>query len=139
MNSFLIVLVSVEGRRRERKQLSILLSVLALSCFSCESQFSWSHCRKTSKTCKPEYKCGKVYINIDGKENFQKDCLPPEWCLKENHYDCGGHLLKNSTVCDIHCCDDDNDCNAGAVRQISGILLLTCVLLSVLQIKFRFY
>ena len=87
MNSFLIVLVLVEGGRRERKQLFILLSVLALSCFSCESQFSWSHCRKTSKTCKPEYKCGKVYIIycIDSAASLLHFFLFPIYHLQYYH------------------------------------------------------
>lgn len=65
----------------------------------------------------PDYQYGKVYTNIDGKEKYARDCLPPEQCLKEYHYDCKKRLSKNSTVCLVHCCDNTGDCNGGTSRQ----------------------
>ena len=111
------------------------LSAFGLRCYSCKSTNSWDECKsaRTTETCDtgPEKAwCAKVYLTSGGLEYFEKYCIPPRACKQDYNPTC---IEKGSNTfdCDIYCCDSD-DCNAGPAFLVSGILLISCALASLM-------
>ena len=90
---------------------------------------SWDRCKTTSLTCHPaRNRCGKLHVKNGEGERFIKRCFPEDQCVKEGNYFCKKAEVEE---CEITCCNKDV-CNAGSGFRISGILLMTCVLASVM-------
>ena len=108
---------------------SCMSSVLGLICYQCHSTESWDRCRTTTKTCPASKdRCGKVQYKVDNVDHFRKDCIPKSGCVKDGNFWCTRH-----NECDVNCCDG-NDCNVGSLFLISGILFLTCAVISVVSL-----
>ncbi|XP_078351906.1 uncharacterized protein LOC144636544 isoform X2 [Oculina patagonica] len=109
-----------------------LPAALGLKCYRCSNARSWDECKstRTSHLCPNGFdRCAKVYFKSGGVESFSKYCLPNAKCNKDANPTCKG--ATGSYTCNIYCCDGD-DCNAGSAFGISGILLLTCALASLI-------
>ena len=112
----------------------MILSVLGLKCMTCTSSKSWDDCKATSQDCvSPANRCFKVYLKAGDLKSFGKGCVPEAFCDKDANPIC--KAATGSFECEVNCCDSD-DCNAGAATRISGILLLTCAMAS-LMILFK--
>ena len=110
--------------------LFFLSSALGLKCYDCLSTKSWDDCKGTSKDCiGGADRCAKVYFKAASSKIFAKYCTLSALCSKEKNPTCKNAI--GSFECDISCCDGDN-CNAGSTSRISGILLLTCALASLM-------
>jgi len=107
-----------------------LPAALGLSCYFCASSSSWDDCKEKSGECGPGLdRCAKVYLKVGEAKSFAKYCVASAGCSKDGNPTCKGQI--GSFECDISCCDGDN-CNAGSTSRISGILLLTCALASLM-------
>ncbi|XP_022796495.1 uncharacterized protein LOC111334950 [Stylophora pistillata] len=108
-----------------------LPAVLSLKCYTCTSSESWDKCKGESTTCVAPLadKCVKVYLKVGSAETFAKSCGSDASCNKETNAFCKG--ASGSFECDINCCTGD-DCNAGSATHISGILLMSCALASLM-------
>ena len=73
--------------------------------------------------------CAKVCVAVGSTKLFSKYCISSAYCSQDSNPTCKGKI--GSYDCEIHCCDSDN-CNAGSTSRISGILLLTCALASLM-------
>ena len=103
---------------------------MGLKCYYCTSNDSWDACKTTSRECVAgEDRCAKVYLKVGSVKAFAKYCVPSAGCSKDGNPTCKGQI--GSFECDISCCEGDN-CNAGSTSRISGILLLTCALASLM-------
>ena len=125
--------------------------MLGLKCYSGNSSKSWDDCQATSKSCNGTYRCGTFYIKKpNGTEIFTQDCFAGgrfSPCSTDDNLAC-----RRGDVCIIFCCYYDY-CNgdsvdttvgttvdaavgttvgAGSAFHISGILLLTCALASLM-------
>ena len=74
-------------------------------------------------------RCAKVYLKYGSLKSFSKYCTFSAGCSEDGNPTCKGQV--GSFECDINCCQGDN-CNAGSTSRISGILLLTCALASLM-------
>ena len=74
--------------------------------------------------------CVKLYFKAGSVETFFKGCGSDAYCDQETNPTCKS--ASGSYECNINCCTGD-DCNAGAATRISGILLLSCALASLLM------
>ncbi|KAJ7365252.1 hypothetical protein OS493_005349 [Desmophyllum pertusum] len=107
-----------------------LPAALGLTCFDCYTTISWDGCRPASKTCHATFdRCAKIYTKVGEVETFTKNCIPNAACDKDANPTC--QKAVGYSKCDINCCALD-DCNAGSTFRISGILLLTCALASLM-------
>ena len=129
---------STYRRTRNTRHLIIFvlcfLSALGLKCYRCSNLRSWAECltSMTSHTCPSGYdRCAKVYFKNLGVEYFQKYCIPEAECTTKANPTCKS--ATGSFECVINCCDGDN-CNAGSAFRISGMLLLTCALVSLVML-----
>ena len=75
-------------------------------------------------------KCVKTYLKIGSAESFTRMCGSDANCDEKTNLTCKG--ASGSFECKIDCCTGD-DCNAGAATRISGILLLSCALASLMM------
>ena len=109
-----------------------MFSVLGLKCMTCTSAESWDKCEGKSTTCVAPMadKCVKTYLKVGSVETFTKSCGSEAHCDKESNPIC--KAASGSYECKIDCCTGD-DCNAGAATRISGILLLSCALASLMM------
>ena len=108
---------------------SCVSSVMGLICYQCKSTVSWERCRTTTKTCHPSNdRCAKVHYKVGDVDYFHKDCIPKAECVKK-----ANRLCKGAVECDVNCCVG-NDCNAGPLFLISGILFLTCAVISLVSL-----
>lgn len=109
---------------------SCIFSVLGLICYQCTATVSWERCRTTTKTCHPNSdRCAKAHYKYGDVVHFNKNCIPKRQCTKETYYFC-----KRADECDVTCCDSD-DCNAGSLFLVSGILFLTCAVISLVSLN----
>ena len=69
--------------------------------------------------------CAKVYFAVGSSKLFNKYCITKTFCSQTSP------TCKDKIECEIDCCDTDN-CNAGSTSRLSGILLLTCALASLM-------
>ena len=74
-------------------------------------------------------RCAKLYFEAGSTKVFTKYCTVSALCSQDSSPTCKGQI--GSFECDISCCEGDN-CNAGSTSRISGILLLTCALASLM-------
>ena len=103
---------------------------MGLKCYDCLSTTSWDDCKATSKECVlGTDTCAKLYLKVGSTKMFNKYCTYSALCSKDTNPYCKG--VFGSNECDVNCCDEDN-CNAGSTSSISGILLLTCALASLM-------
>ncbi|XP_022796489.1 uncharacterized protein LOC111334943 [Stylophora pistillata] len=108
-----------------------LPSVLGLKCYTCTSSESWDKCKGESTTCVAALadQCVKVYLKVGSVQSFGKMCGSDAYCDQKTNPTCKD--ASGSFECEINCCKGD-DCNAGSATRISGILLLSCALASLL-------
>lgn len=108
--------------------------VTGRKCYICSSTDSFSTCDESKKeidcsTLLPGYSdvsCAKLSYTLQGISAYQKGCLPESSCK-----DVGKACKGGSNDCKIYCCNSDL-CNKGAgAPLISGILILTSVVLTV--------
>ncbi|KAJ7365251.1 hypothetical protein OS493_005348 [Desmophyllum pertusum] len=113
--------------------LSLPVALGYRKCYVCSSTKSWEDCTMTSHTCPAGFdSCATVYFKTPDIENFRKYCTPPNLnAISMMTLTCKNAPAGSSFECDISCCDTDN-CNAGSAFRISGILLLTCALASLM-------
>ena len=98
---------------------------------ACASVESWDECKEVSVTC-PNYgydRCLKLYFKTPSVESFIKMCGTAFYCDESTNSTC--HEATGSYECDIYCCKGDN-CNGGTGSRISGILLVSCALASLM-------
>ena len=100
---------------------------------ACGSVKSWDDCKdlEVSMTC-PAYaseQCVKLYFKTPSGESFIKSCGTDAYCNKETNPTC--EQASDYYECDIYCCKGDN-CNGGTGTRISGILLVSCALASLM-------
>ncbi|KAJ7388319.1 hypothetical protein OS493_038511 [Desmophyllum pertusum] len=101
-------------------------------CYVCSSTTSWEDCTMTSHTCPAGFdNCATVYFKTYSIENIRKYCLPKSKCNQYDDPNCKNAPLDHLLNVKSSCCDTDN-CNAGSAFRISGILLLTCALASLM-------
>ena len=98
----------------------------------CNSAESWDKCEGKSVTCGALVadRCVKLYYKAGPVEKFSKGCGSEAYCDKKTNPIC--EEASGSFECKIDCCTGD-DCNAGAATRISGILLLSCALASLMM------
>ncbi|XP_068722798.1 lymphocyte antigen 6S-like [Montipora capricornis] len=110
-----------------------LPAVLSLKCYKCSSPESWDKCEGESTTCPALLadQCVKVYFKLGPVETFSKSCGSDASCKQETNPLCKD--ASGSFECKIDCCKGDL-CNAGTATRISGILLLSCALASLMII-----
>ncbi|XP_022789462.1 uncharacterized protein LOC111329114 [Stylophora pistillata] len=110
-----------------------LPAVWSLKCYVCTSTESWDKCKdkEVSATCVAPAadKCVKVYYKFGSLQTFTKSCGADSYCDQKTNPHCKDAI--GSFECDINCCSGD-DCNAGSATRISGILLLSCALVSLM-------
>ncbi|XP_020604319.1 uncharacterized protein LOC110043219 [Orbicella faveolata] len=107
-----------------------LPAALGLKCYYCTSTTSWDDCETRSVDCLAgQDRCAKVYLKYGSAEVFAKYCTASAGCSQDGNPTCKGQI--GSFKCDINCCDGNN-CNAGSTSGISGILLMTCALASLM-------
>ncbi|XP_022796494.1 uncharacterized protein LOC111334949 [Stylophora pistillata] len=106
-------------------------AVWSLKCYFCTSTESWDKCKGVSTTCVAPAadKCVKVYYKFGSVQSFIKTCGSDAYCDKKTNPTC--NAASGSSECEINCCSGD-DCNAGSATHISGILLLSCALASLM-------
>ena len=111
--------------------LSCMFSVISLKCMVCVSSESWDKCEGISTTCVASMadQCVKVYYRTGSTEVFHKMCGSDAFCDEKTNPTCKD--ASGSFECKINCCTGD-DCNAGTATRISGILLLSCALASLM-------
>ena len=113
--------------------LSSVFSVLSLKCMACSSIESWDKCKdlEVSMTC-PAYaseQCVKLYFKTSSVESFIQMCGTDAYCDEKTNPSCKEAI--GSCECDVYCCKGD-DCNGGTGTRISGILLVSCALASLM-------
>ena len=98
---------------------------------TCSSVESWDKYEGKSTTCVAPLadQCVKLYFKAGSVETFFKGCGSDAYCDQKTNPTCKS--ASGSYECKINCCTDD--CNAGAATRISGILLLSCALASLLM------
>ncbi|KAL9954177.1 hypothetical protein ACROYT_G041680 [Oculina patagonica] len=107
---------------------------LGLKCYTCGSTKSWDDCKSTRKslTCTGDAdRCAKVHLKSGGVEKFEKYCTPSARCETDTDPTCKS--ATGSFECEVVCCTGDN-CNAGSAFRVSGILLLTCALATLMML-----
>ncbi|XP_078356200.1 uncharacterized protein LOC144641013 [Oculina patagonica] len=107
---------------------------LGLKCYTCSSSKSWDDCKSTRKSlpCAGDAdRCAKVHLKYGGVEIFAKHCVPNALCKSDTNPTC--KKATGSSECEVDCCTGDN-CNAGSAFRVSGILLLTCALVSLMML-----
>ena len=73
--------------------------------------------------------CVKFYFKSPKGESFIKSCGTDASCDEKTNPTCKD--ATGSYECDIYCCKGDN-CNSGTETRISGILLVSCALASLM-------
>ncbi|KAJ7365243.1 hypothetical protein OS493_005340 [Desmophyllum pertusum] len=76
--------------------------------------------------------CIKVHLKAGGVESYYKGCAPKFACEKAKNPICKEASSGADFTCDISCCDDTDNCNAGSAFRVSGFLLLACALASLM-------
>ena len=112
--------------------LSCVFSVSSLKCITCASYESWEECAEVSTPCGLTLadQCVKLYYKVGSVKTFMKMCGSDAYCYEKTNPFCND--ARGSFGCTIYCCKGDN-CNAGAATRISGILLLSCALASLMM------
>ena len=112
--------------------------VSSLECNSCASSTTWDDCKTSEITCPPtdDQQCIKVYFKYGEHEMFSKGCAPKALCESSKNPICQ-EATGSDFTCDISCCNDKDNCNAGSAFHISDFLLLACALAS-LQFLVKF-
>ncbi|XP_068707570.1 uncharacterized protein [Montipora foliosa] len=108
-----------------------LPAVWSLKCYTCTSSESWDKCEEKSRACVAPFadQCVKVYFKAGPLETFSKSCGSDAYCEQATNPLCKD--ASGSFECKIDCCKGDL-CNAGTATRISGILLLSCALVSLM-------
>ncbi|PFX26345.1 hypothetical protein AWC38_SpisGene8989 [Stylophora pistillata] len=100
--------------------------VSSLECNACSSSTSWDDCKSSQVKCRSqENQCIQVYFKYGGREIFSKDCAPESSCESSKNPICA-EVAGSDFTCDITCCNDKDNCNAGSVFSFSGFLFLAC-------------
>ena len=117
-----------------KHSLSCVFSVLGLKCMTCSSAESWDKCEGKSTTCVAPLadQCVKLHYKAGPVETFVKGCGSDAHCDQKNNPSCKAKAINASYECNINCCTGD-DCNAGAATRITGIVLLSCALASLMM------
>ena len=108
-----------------------MVTNLSLKCMACGSTESWDKCKGVSITCPAMAadQCVKLYFKTPKAESFIKSCGTDAYCDEKTNPTC--KEATGSYECDIYCCKGDN-CNSGTETRISGILLVSCALASLM-------
>ena len=105
-------------------------SVSSLECNFCYSTTSWEDCNATKIECPPsDDQCIKLHMKAGEQGLYLKSCSSRLACKSAENPICKQGAGSGIT-CDISCCNDKDNCNAGSAFRISGSLLLACVLAS---------
>ncbi|XP_031567565.1 lymphocyte antigen 6 complex locus protein G6d-like [Actinia tenebrosa] len=121
--------------------LVLLLNVTAingLECYSCATTKDWDKCNdaKKEQTCPSSYtRCLKAEVHFEGAasaDTYLKGCVPPDSCTAQTLEKCKTSVPGVKVSCKVNCCDGDL-CNTGVATKLSGIILLACAVLSILN------
>ncbi|XP_031556728.1 uncharacterized protein LOC116293444 [Actinia tenebrosa] len=122
--------------------LCCVAKVQADKCYSCSSIESWDKCNEAKKeiTC-PSAKCIKLKVSTEIKasgvnttktHSYTKGCGSAAACEINNNPLCKISLPGATVSCTVNCCEGDL-CNASTFPLVSGIVILTCALVSFLS------
>ena len=112
----------------------ISVVVLGLKCHKCASTKSWEDCSTELSTLscpQSDAVCYKAHFSTnDGTiQVFGKSCARESNCNKETNTICKEHL--GPSTCEVTCCEDDM-CNGSPVAWVSGIAVMSCILVMIL-------
>ena len=122
------------------KFLNLIFLVSSLECNACRSSTSWDDCKVSQEKCLPQQnQCIKVYFKYGGSEIFSKGCAHELSCGSSENPICG-EAAGSDFTCDITCCNDKDNCNAGSALSFSSFLFLACASASLMfYVKFWHY
>ncbi|KAJ7365245.1 hypothetical protein OS493_005342 [Desmophyllum pertusum] len=99
---------------------NVLTDSSSLECNSCSSTTSWEDCNASKSKCPPtDDQCIKVHLKAGGVESYVKGCAPKFACEKAKNPICKKAGSGADFTCDISCCDDTDNCNAGSAFRVS--------------------
>ena len=104
---------------------------LSLKCNKCFSKVSWVDCEDKQFTCPTDMadRCVTSYVKNGDEQTFSKYCGSKEYCEYSSKATCKAAENLGASECKVTCCRGEL-CNAGfAAAKISGIVMLTCVLI----------